>query len=455
MLKGLGKFLKIEESQLQSFFVNRDIKDLLEHPQTLTNNLEILSRINNLKELLNLYDRLSFYKEYEFKNYKDIAKFVQTEYINKTSQEIAAVFLLDKDNKLLGKEFFSLGTINMAIFAPRDIMKLVFKYEADKVVLSHNHPSGSVEPSKEDIASSQRIEKILNEYEVEYLDNIIVGEKDTFSFKENNLLFDKEFNKKDITKIENLHIDIHNKDVDRYFYLLNKFTKLSKLEIKEIKEKNISIKDFSINYEKYISNQNVVEKFDKIIKLKNQYDSLTNKYQEKMKSPLDVENFIKNKYYLNSKSLNDKNIILYLNTKNVILHHEIVPGLENQKEEVNYVYKNAIINDANSVIKISISNETHLDNNIDSYKNFKNDMMLRGLNSLDNIVFKNNKFYSLKEIENQDINNFHIRENETSINMEKEVSKLSLKDIENSIKCNSQKQNLYPKQTKRNISLER
>ena len=80
------------------------------------------------------------------------------------------------------------GTIDQASVYPREVVKEALRLNAAAVVFSHNHPSGSPEPSQADRVLTQRLKEALALVDVRTLDHIVVGGAVTTSFAECGLL---------------------------------------------------------------------------------------------------------------------------------------------------------------------------------------------------------------------------------------------------------------------------
>ena len=87
------------------------------------------------------------------------------------------------DDKKFGVDGSSGVSLNF-----RELLKDCVNIKADRVVLCHNHPSGSIEPSKEDIETTQKVIDIFTTIGISVMDHIIIGNDNYFSFKENYLL---------------------------------------------------------------------------------------------------------------------------------------------------------------------------------------------------------------------------------------------------------------------------
>jgi DNA repair protein RadC len=78
----------------------------------------------------------------------------------------------------------SLGSLNESIAHPREIFRPAIIGAAFGVILAHNHPSGDPSPSVRDIALTRRVYEAAGILQIEFLDHVIVGASDYFSFRE-------------------------------------------------------------------------------------------------------------------------------------------------------------------------------------------------------------------------------------------------------------------------------
>jgi DNA repair protein RadC len=105
---------------------------------------------------------------------------------SKKSEVFACVFL-DNKHRLLAYEELFFGTIDGASVYPREVVRKALEHNAAAVILAHNHPSGSPEPSRADEQITNRLKEALALIDVRVLDHMIVGETVT-SFAERGLL---------------------------------------------------------------------------------------------------------------------------------------------------------------------------------------------------------------------------------------------------------------------------
>ena len=94
---------------------------------------------------------------------------------NDMKQELFVCFYLNNKNHLLGKELLFVGTVNKSLVHPREIFKNAYLYSASSIVCIHNHPSGDLTPSKEDLELTNTLIKIGELQKIPILDHLIVS----------------------------------------------------------------------------------------------------------------------------------------------------------------------------------------------------------------------------------------------------------------------------------------
>ncbi|MBK1889475.1 DNA repair protein RadC [Undibacterium sp. 14-3-2] len=106
---------------------------------------------------------------------------------NKTHESFAVLFL-DTKNRLITSEELFRGTLNHASVYPREVVKTALQHNAAAIILAHNHPSGSCEPSDADVRLTQTLKQALALVDVRVLDHFIIANPDVYSFAEHGLL---------------------------------------------------------------------------------------------------------------------------------------------------------------------------------------------------------------------------------------------------------------------------
>ena len=104
------------------------------------------------------------------------------------TREVFALLLLDNQHRTLAFTRLFYGTIDSAAVYPRIIVEQVFKYNAASVILCHNHPSGTADPSLADKNITKKITDALMMIDVRVLDHCIVAGHYCYSFAEHNQL---------------------------------------------------------------------------------------------------------------------------------------------------------------------------------------------------------------------------------------------------------------------------
>lgn len=103
-------------------------------------------------------------------------------------KEYFRIILLDTKNKVIDIITISIGSLNSSIVHPREVFLEAVKKSSASIILLHNHPSGEVQPSREDINITQRLIEAGDIMGIKVLDHIIIGDGTYLSFKEENII---------------------------------------------------------------------------------------------------------------------------------------------------------------------------------------------------------------------------------------------------------------------------
>jgi len=117
---------------------------------------------------------------------QDLLPFVK-QYAFKASEHFVVVSLSGA-REFLSQKVVALGTSNSAIINPREVFFDAVQARASAVILVHNHPSGNVSPSNDDIETTRRLCAAADILGISVLDHIIITKDEYFSFKEHNML---------------------------------------------------------------------------------------------------------------------------------------------------------------------------------------------------------------------------------------------------------------------------
>ncbi|MDD5020774.1 MAG: DNA repair protein RadC [Endomicrobiaceae bacterium] len=108
--------------------------------------------------------------------------------IGLSKDEIFYAIFLNASNKILFYDEINRGIVNKSAVYPRKIVEIALKYNATSVIVAHNHPGGSSNPSQNDIIATEAITKALKTVDISLLDHLIVTDKNHYSFKDNGLI---------------------------------------------------------------------------------------------------------------------------------------------------------------------------------------------------------------------------------------------------------------------------
>jgi DNA repair protein RadC len=121
------------------------------------------------------------------KNSKEIAVYLKA-LLKDFTQEVFAVLFLNQANKINHFEIISKGGITGTVADPRIILKKALEENATSIILSHNHPSGNLQPSRADETLTQKIKEAARYFDIKVIDHIIVSEEGYYSFADEGIL---------------------------------------------------------------------------------------------------------------------------------------------------------------------------------------------------------------------------------------------------------------------------
>lgn len=117
-----------------------------------------------------------------------IGKFISSYYIGKEI-ETSYMFNLDSNRRVKSVIKISEGVSDETYIYPQTVAKNAVRYGANMVIISHNHPGGTMEPSPQDIEITKSVEYALASVGVSLLDSVIVADGECFSLRENGFFY--------------------------------------------------------------------------------------------------------------------------------------------------------------------------------------------------------------------------------------------------------------------------
>jgi len=117
------------------------------------------------------------------KNPADVAK-VFIPKLGHLKQEIFSIALLDTAGKFLRDREITRGIINASLIHPREVFRVAIKEAATSVILVHNHPSGQLDPSNEDLSITRQLVEAGETIGIPVQDHLIIAGNKYLSLKE-------------------------------------------------------------------------------------------------------------------------------------------------------------------------------------------------------------------------------------------------------------------------------
>jgi len=117
-----------------------------------------------------------------------VAEFLRSMGLAQEEQEHLVVLTLNPKNAVTGYYTVTIGLVNQAQAAGREIFRKAIIANATGIIMAHNHPSNSCDPSTDDVRLTSLMRDAGKIVDITLMDHIIVGERDYFSFREKNIL---------------------------------------------------------------------------------------------------------------------------------------------------------------------------------------------------------------------------------------------------------------------------
>ena len=112
-----------------------------------------------------------------FEYYRDL-------FFNKKQEYFYCVFL-DTNKVVICEKLIFIGTLDYSVVHPREVFKEAILVSASSIICIHNHPSGNVVPSKNDIEITNRLISVGELLGIKVIDHVIIGSDKYYSFLEN------------------------------------------------------------------------------------------------------------------------------------------------------------------------------------------------------------------------------------------------------------------------------
>lgn len=174
LLSNIGNIKKINEINFETLKKYEGIGNV--KACTIMASIELAKRINN--EVASIKNIKLTSSELVWKYYK--------EKLGTKKQEYFYAIYLDNSKKIIGDKLLFIGTINYSLVHPREVFKEAYLSCASAIICVHNHPSGNVLPSKQDIEITNNLISVGKILGIKIVDHVIISNNNYYSFLEND-----------------------------------------------------------------------------------------------------------------------------------------------------------------------------------------------------------------------------------------------------------------------------
>jgi DNA repair protein RadC len=181
----ISQLTEIPETEIEK----AGVKFTMEHPQAVAKTKAQRWKLELLGHFFREYSEAEFVQEDVFLNTSSKAgNYFVTRLAGLKSKERLEIAFLDSSNKIIATKTLSEGTINEAPAYPREIIKEALDHDAANIVLAHNHPGDTLQPSMADIELTHKIKGVLQPLSIGLVDHIIVAGNTYTSFAEKGIM---------------------------------------------------------------------------------------------------------------------------------------------------------------------------------------------------------------------------------------------------------------------------
>lgn len=118
----------------------------------------------------------------------DVVKHLRQYFIDDLHTEKFVVMFLSGNNSIITTDTLFKGTLTSSAVYPREMIRKVLEYGAGAIIIAHNHPSGNLSPSKDDISITKKLVDACGTIDVTIHDHIIIAGQDYTSFADKGLM---------------------------------------------------------------------------------------------------------------------------------------------------------------------------------------------------------------------------------------------------------------------------
>lgn len=183
----ISDFTGIKVTDILKYAASNNITNIIEHPDILDKTDKQRDKINDLRELFRHYVVLKEDLTHFKMNNSDVAgEFIKNYYFSYKDREVFSAFYLDSGNNIIAMSTISDGVANECPVYVGKIVKEALLHDSVSVIVAHNHPGGTLKPSREDLFATSKLTEALKLFKITLQDHFIVTDKGFYSLAEND-----------------------------------------------------------------------------------------------------------------------------------------------------------------------------------------------------------------------------------------------------------------------------
>lgn len=191
----LHRLTEIPVEKIKEYANGNNPFNILEHPLVINPDENQLEKIKKLNDFISSYSMLREIEEQNkivLNTAEKAGNYFKSLLGSKRDKECLMVAFVDNSIGIIEQKILSEGTVDHSVVYPREILKRALYTDCAGIIISHNHPGGSLRPSRDDIKITKRLVDIFEPLDIKVFDHIIIGGNKYLSMLEEGLMPNKE-----------------------------------------------------------------------------------------------------------------------------------------------------------------------------------------------------------------------------------------------------------------------
>jgi len=187
----IERYTGIPSERIQKFVMNNSVSELMPFANTICKTEAQKKKLTALFEFKSLFETIKNAESnrgYILSSSSTAIDYFRNYYCDLNDKEQFSATFLNFQNRVIATKILFTGTVNESSVYPREIIKEALFYNASSVMIAHNHPGGSLSPSKADIEVTTRMKQSLSIVNIKFLDHIIIAGNGAVSFAEMGII---------------------------------------------------------------------------------------------------------------------------------------------------------------------------------------------------------------------------------------------------------------------------